>query len=176
MAVEPTVHTEEDEDANEAEDAKQEVRSAEEALREELRRAATPSSASPLSDETQAAEWLPGDEIPLKKKENEEVVVEEGKEDVVPGGPLETVLEMPAPESAEELNAQRPPHLQMPPYVHHFDTYTLVSQVQGGGFTTDQAVTSMKAVRGLLALNLDVAKAGLVSKSDVENVSNILTT
>jgi hypothetical protein len=29
----------------------------------------------------------------------------------------------------------------------------------------------MKAVRGLLAHNLDVAKAGLVSKSDVDNVS-----
>lgn len=29
----------------------------------------------------------------------------------------------------------------------------------------------MKAVRGLLAVNLDVAKEGLVSKSDVENVS-----
>jgi hypothetical protein len=43
--------------------------------------------------------------------------------------------------------------------------------VEAGGFTEEQAITAMKAVRGLLALNLDVAKAGLVSKSDVENVS-----
>lgn len=85
--------------------------------------------------------------------------------------PLETILEMPPPESAEEENAGKPPHLQTPPYVHHFDTYTLVKQVENGGFSEDQSITAMKAVRGLLAINLDVARAGLVSKSDVENVS-----
>jgi hypothetical protein len=78
---------------------------------------------------------------------------------------------MPPPETPEEENAAKPPHLQTPPYVHHFDTFTLVKQVEAGGFTEDQSITAMKAVRGLLALNLDVAKAGLVSKSDVENVS-----
>ncbi|KAI9837162.1 MAG: hypothetical protein M1838_004885 [Thelocarpon superellum] len=63
----------------------------------------------------------------------------------------------------------KPPHLHAPPYVHHFDTYTLVRDLERGGFTQDQSVTAMKAVRGLLALNLDVAKEELVSKSDVEN-------
>lgn len=84
--------------------------------------------------------------------------------------PLETVLHMgaPAPEKPEE---HKPPHLHAPPYVHHFDTFTLVKDLQGGGFSEDQSVTIMKAVRGLLALNLDVAKEGLISKSDVENVN-----
>lgn len=85
--------------------------------------------------------------------------------------PLETVLQMPPPETQDQENATKPPHLHMPPYVHHFDTYTLVQQVEAGEFTTAQSITSMKAVRALLANNLDVAKAGLVSKSDVENVS-----
>jgi len=84
--------------------------------------------------------------------------------------PLETVLQTSAPtvETPEEHEA---PHLQARPYVHHFDTFTLVKDLQGGGFTEDQSVTIMKAVRGLLATNLDVAKEGLISKSDVENVS-----
>ncbi|PBP16741.1 MOZ protein represents a chromatin-associated acetyltransferase [Diplocarpon rosae] len=139
----------------------------------EKRAKSEPSSAAPLSEETQAGACIPGDEsIP---------VAEPGKSgDLTPrqqavanpaesAAPLETVLHMPPPETAEEENAGKPPHLQTPPYVHHFDTYTLVQQVEAGGFTTDQSVTAMKAVRGLLALNLDVAKAGLVSKSDVEN-------
>lgn len=39
-----------------------------------------------------------------------------------------------------------------------------------GGFTLDQSVTLTKAVRGLLGVNLDIARQGLVSKSDMENV------
>ncbi|KAL8648626.1 MAG: hypothetical protein Q9226_005911 [Calogaya cf. arnoldii] len=45
----------------------------------------------------------------------------------------------------------------------------MTSALQKGGFTQAQSVTLMKAVRGLLATNLDVARAGLISKSDVEN-------
>lgn len=82
----------------------------------------------------------------------------------------ETVLEMPPPEMPDQQDAAKPPHLQTPPYVHHFDTYTLVQQVQAGDFTNKQSITAMKAVRALLAHNLEIAKAGLVSKSDVENV------
>jgi hypothetical protein len=88
-----------------------------------------------------------------------------------PLAPLETVLQMPPPERQDQENGTKPLHLRTPPYVHHFDTYTLVQQVEAGDFTADQSITAMKAVRGLLARNLDVAKAGLVSKSDVENVS-----
>lgn len=82
--------------------------------------------------------------------------------------PLETFLTM---ESAEEkAEDHKPPHLQAPLYVHHFDTYTLVRDLEKGGFTEDQSVTVMKAVRSLLALNLDIAREGLESKSDIENV------
>jgi len=83
--------------------------------------------------------------------------------------PLETVLYI-EPATSTNSEEHRPPHLHAPPYVHHFDTYTLVKDLEKGGFTQDQSVTLMKAVRSLLALNLDVAKEGLVSKSDVENV------
>ena len=87
--------------------------------------------------------------------------------------PLETVLQMGAP-ATEKPEEHKPPHLQAPPYVHHFDTFTLVKDLQGGGFSEEQSVTIMKAVRGLLAVNLDVAKEGLISKSDVENVNALI--
>ena len=83
--------------------------------------------------------------------------------------PLEKMFEIPTP-TADKPDEHRAPHMQAPPYVHHFDTYTLVKDLGKGGFTDDQSVTIMKAVRGLLAVNLDVAKEGLVGKSDVENV------
>jgi hypothetical protein len=134
-----------------------------------------PSSAAPLSEETQAAMKLPGDaEVAQedKSKEANPTARQQAAENTADQkAPLETILHMPPPETVEEQNASKPPHLQTPPYVHHFDTYTLVQQVEAGGFTNEQSITAMKAVRGLLALNLDVAKAGLVSKSDVENES-----
>ncbi len=86
-----------------------------------------------------------------------------------PSKAMDTVLHMDAATTAKS-DEHKPPHLQPPPYVHHFDTYSLVKDLEKGGFTPDQSVTLMKAVRGLLAQNLDVAKDGLVSKSDVENV------
>lgn len=89
--------------------------------------------------------------------------------------PLETVLRMdpppPPPAEEEKPEEHEAVHLQARPYVHHFDSYSLVKDLQNGGFSEDQSVTIMKAVRGLLATNLDVAKEGLVSKSNVENVS-----
>lgn len=48
----------------------------------------------------------------------------------------------------------------------------MVKELEQGGYTKDQAVSSMKAIRTLLAGNLDVAQKSLVSKSDVENVSD----
>ncbi|KAI5919949.1 hypothetical protein F4810DRAFT_684875 [Camillea tinctor] len=78
-------------------------------------------------------------------------------------GPMEAVLHMPAPEQPTHR------HISTPPYVHHFDTYTLVKQLEMGGYTRAQAITVMKAVRALLAHHLDVAQAGLVGKSDVDN-------
>ncbi|RYP58233.1 hypothetical protein DL770_010479 [Monosporascus sp. CRB-9-2] len=79
-------------------------------------------------------------------------------------GPMEVVLHMPPPDSASHH-----PHMSASRYMHHFDTYTLVKQLEGGGYTNAQAITLMKAVRGMLARNLDFAQEGLVSKSDVDN-------
>ncbi|KAL8684943.1 MAG: hypothetical protein Q9218_008061 [Villophora microphyllina] len=81
--------------------------------------------------------------------------------------PLDTVLNRTASSTTSEEH--KPPHLQAPPYIHHFDTFSLVRSLKANGFTHDQSVTLMKAVRGLLAANLEVARDGLVSKSDVEN-------
>ena len=86
--------------------------------------------------------------------------------------PLETVLEMGAPPT-EKPEKHKALHMHAPPYVHHFDTFTLVKDLERGGFSEEQSVTLMKAVRGLLAVNLEVAKEGLVSKSDVENVNTL---
>ncbi|KAI0392925.1 hypothetical protein F5Y17DRAFT_434334 [Xylariaceae sp. FL0594] len=80
-------------------------------------------------------------------------------------GPMKAVLEMPPPEQSQ----YHPPHIPKPQYVHHFDSYTLVKQLEGGGYSREQAITVMKAVRAILAQNLDVAQEGLVGKSDVDN-------
>ncbi|KAF2250709.1 hypothetical protein BU26DRAFT_562674 [Trematosphaeria pertusa] len=80
--------------------------------------------------------------------------------------PLDTVLHMPSPQEEE---SRKPPHLKTPPYVHHFDTYSLVKDLTKSGFTQDQSITVMKAVRSILTDNMEVAREGLVSKSNVEN-------
>ncbi|TGJ81674.1 hypothetical protein E0Z10_g7091 [Xylaria hypoxylon] len=78
-------------------------------------------------------------------------------------GPMEAVLHMRPP------NESHHPHISKHTYVHHFDSYTLVKHLQAGGYTQDQAITVMKAIRAILAQNLDVAQEGLVGKSDVDN-------
>jgi hypothetical protein len=80
---------------------------------------------------------------------------------------LERVLDMTPPTQEE---ASKAPHLQAPKYIHHFDTWSLVKDLQTSGFTHIQSVTVMKAVRGLLAENMELARSALVSKSNVENV------
>ncbi|PSN70652.1 hypothetical protein BS50DRAFT_597922 [Corynespora cassiicola Philippines] len=80
--------------------------------------------------------------------------------------PLDTVLHMPSPQEEEQ---RRPPHLKTPPYVHHFDTYGLVRGLTTSGFSQEQSVTIMKALRGILTDNMELARKGLVSKSNVEN-------
>lgn len=93
-------------------------------------------------------------------EEAAEKQVQEGQKQT---GPMEAVLHMAPP--------RQHPHLAPPPYVHHFDTYSLVKQLGEGGYTQEQAIEVMKGVRAILAQNLDVAQESLVSKSDVENVS-----
>jgi hypothetical protein len=73
---------------------------------------------------------------------------------------------MPSPQDSEQ---HKPPHLKTPPYVHHFDTYGLVRDLHASSYTREQSTTLMKAVRGLLMSNMELARAGLVSKSNVEN-------
>lgn len=106
----------------------------------------------------------PSDKETKAASETREEVRAEAKK----SGPLETMLHH---QSREGKGARQHPHLSPPPYVHHFDSYSLVKQLEAGGYTRDQSITAMKAIRGLLAQNLDVAQDSLVSKSDVENVS-----
>ncbi|BDD61777.1 hypothetical protein MPDQ_001674 [Monascus purpureus] len=92
--------------------------------------------------------------------------------------PLEEVLHMPSPSSSLTPSvtsstdpSNKPIHLTPGRYVHHFDTYSLVQDLSRGGFTNEQSVTIMKAIRHILRNNLTVARESLVSKSDVENES-----
>jgi hypothetical protein len=80
--------------------------------------------------------------------------------------PLDSVLHMPSPQDEEQ---HKPPHLKTPPYVHHFDTYGLVKELHKSKYTPEQSTTLMKAVRGILISNMELAREGLVSKSNVEN-------
>jgi Protein of unknown function (DUF1640) len=90
-----------------------------------------------------------------------------------PPPPSESVLNV---DQQDASKSSKPPHLEAPPYVHHFDTWTLVRDLQNGGFSQEQAITIMKAVRLLLANNMDLAREALVSKSNVENVRvNLIT-
>ncbi|KAI2638280.1 hypothetical protein GGS21DRAFT_465196 [Xylaria nigripes] len=86
-------------------------------------------------------------------------------EKIPASGPMEAVLQTTAPPP----NVSQHTHIQKPTYVHHFDSYTLVKQLEAGGFTQAQAITVMKGIRSILAQNLDVAQEGLVWKSDVDN-------
>lgn len=86
-----------------------------------------------------------------------------------PNKELDMVLSVPSPSEVKK-DSHKHPHLEPSRYEHHFDTYSLVQQLAGEGcFTEEQAVTLMKAIRLMLAANLDIAREGLVSKSDVEN-------
>ncbi|KAJ5109866.1 hypothetical protein N7532_002511 [Penicillium argentinense] len=90
---------------------------------------------------------------------------------------FEEVYHMPSPSThltpagPSTSSGERPPHLSPAPYVHHFDTYSLVLDLHNSGFSNEQSVTIMKAVRSILQNNLDYAKQSLTSKSDEENES-----
>ncbi|PWY80949.1 hypothetical protein BO94DRAFT_470668 [Aspergillus sclerotioniger CBS 115572] len=90
--------------------------------------------------------------------------------------PLDGVLHMPSPASYltttdGPTSGNKSPNLAPAPYVHHFDSYSLVRDLSTGGFSEEQSVTMMKAVRTILHSNLDLARQSLTSKSDVENES-----
>lgn len=84
--------------------------------------------------------------------------------------PLESVMNIQSPESAlPPVRVGESRHLQPAPYVHHFDTYSLVKDLEKGGFSEAQAVTVMKAVRAILQDKLELAEQSLTSKSDIQN-------
>jgi hypothetical protein len=88
--------------------------------------------------------------------------------------PFDDVLHMPSPSvylapTGEPSSDKRPPHLSPGPYVHPFDTYSLVQDLSEGGYSQEQSTTIMKAVRAILQNNLSLARESLTSKSDVEN-------
>ncbi|KAI9746403.1 MAG: hypothetical protein M1818_000116 [Claussenomyces sp. TS43310] len=125
------------------------------------------SSSAALSEETQQAAQIVGERMESggRQADRPTPLQQAAANTGDPNLPLETILHMDPPaEQPSDVTRLHPA-----PYVHHFDSYTLVRQIEDGGFTPDQAVTAMKAVRGLLAQNLEIAKEGLVSKSDVEN-------
>lgn len=86
---------------------------------------------------------------------------------------FEEVYHMPSPPTGltptETQASHRPPHMSPAPYFHNFDTYSLVLDLSKGGYSNEQSITIMKAVRTILQNNLDFAKQSLTSKSDVEN-------
>jgi hypothetical protein len=121
--------------------------------------AETPSQSSELPDATQT-----------QQKHGEP----HAKDTLPPENPLEAVLQMPPPPSdlmpaTTATDGHKHPHLTPPPYVHHFDTYGLVKDLEHGGFREEHAITVMKAVRGILQDKLDLAQSSLTSKSDIEN-------
>ena len=101
--------------------------------------------------------------------------------DEKPESVLEAILLDPSAErksasgglSDADGHAQPPPikapHLDPPPYVHHFDTYGLVQRLIAGGWDRRQAISIMKAMRQMLSDSTDLATKALVSKSNLEN-------
>lgn len=88
---------------------------------------------------------------------------------------FDEVYHMPSPATSLAPTAKspgnKPPHMSPARYVHHFDTYSLVLDLSKGGYTNEQSITMMKAVRTILQNNIDFARESLTSKSDVENES-----
>ncbi|KAI4109471.1 MAG: hypothetical protein L6R37_000446 [Teloschistes peruensis] len=123
-----------------------------------------PEGKEKLSGNTQAQQKLNPTEPP--RKETPPTTATSSAKDVRDSKPLDTVLNRTA---APPLEEYKPPHMQTPPYLHHFDTYSLVHSLHAGGFTPLQSITLMKTVRGLLTANLSIARSALVSRSDVEN-------
>lgn len=142
------------------------------------------SQSEPQPEEAvQAKETEPLQEPPPKQEQapsqSQQLPIDDGP---LPNRELDMVLSIPSPSEVKSDNASPHPHLEASPYEHHFDTYTLVQDLckeqqpshdpnapPETTFSDQQAITLMKAIRLMLAENLDLAKDGLVSKSDTEN-------
>lgn len=126
--------------------------------------------ANPGSDEvTHHVHQGSGDTHYAAREETQETIRPEETEPLG-NRELDLVLSIPSPAELKSEKIPRHPHLEASPYEHHFDTYSLVQELATeAAYQSDQAITLMKAIRLMLAINLDVAKDGLVSKSDTEN-------
>nr|KMM71427.1 hypothetical protein CPAG_07734 [Coccidioides posadasii RMSCC 3488] len=121
-------------------------------------------SSNVLSSELPTQGKVDGDAGPADSEATAEASAQKDTDHDPDVDSLGSVFQMP-----DAAKSNRPPHLSPPPYVHHFDTYSLVKDLGNGGFTDKQSVIIMKAIRGILADNLEVARNGLMSKSDFEN-------
>ncbi|KAK4175622.1 hypothetical protein QBC36DRAFT_331113 [Triangularia setosa] len=78
-----------------------------------------------------------------------------------------------SPESTSTVKPNDPTKQKKQTYIHHFDSYSLVKHLSSPDdppkYTLPQSIALMKAIRALLAHNLDIAQSGLVSRSDVDN-------
>lgn len=129
---------------------------------------APPKAASPTIFETAPQSGVDGGaDAPRRPPRPARAAANHGSE--IESNPLEAVLRMPAPSSRQAV------HLSTPRYVHHFDTWSLVKQLAAAapslprGFSEGQSITVMKTIRAQLNENMELARAGLVGKSDVEN-------
>ncbi|EED19304.1 conserved hypothetical protein [Talaromyces stipitatus ATCC 10500] len=120
-----------------------------------------------------STQLLDKNEVPCGASKNSVDPAQMPREVPPPKNPMDAVLQMPPPSDLGlarlHSNGQEVPHLEPAPYIHHFDTYTLVKNLQEGGFSEEQAITLMKGIRGILQEKLDLAERTLTSKSDSEN-------
>ncbi|TKA22686.1 hypothetical protein B0A50_07779 [Salinomyces thailandicus] len=107
------------------------------------------------------------DSVPDPAQYQEEQHQQEASSTTEPNPPPED--EHPHASPDDHTPPIRAPHIEPPRHVHHFDTYGLVKQLDSASWDTAQAITIMKAVRLIMADNMDLANAALVSKSMVEN-------
>jgi len=145
---------------------------AEQAAAETMNRHATSEPETSEEQEKDRAEAFSGSSTPPPKDAGEEM---SQMPPYTNQSTFDEVYHMPSPSNylapTGPSTEKKPPHLSPAPYVHHFDTYSLVLDLSKGGYTREQSVTIMKAVRSILQSNLDYAKQSLTSKSDVENES-----
>jgi hypothetical protein len=145
----------------------------EQAAAESTKRHATLEPEIPEEEKSNHAEVSPGSSTSSAKDVGEEM---SQMPPYTNHSAFDEVYHMPSPSNylaptGPSTSENKPPHLSPAPYVHHFDTYSLVLDLSKGGYTNDQAITIMKAVRTILQGNLDYARQSLTSKSDIENES-----
>ena len=125
---------------------------------------------NPGSDEVSHHLQQDGEDTHYIAREQEQPPEPVPEEEPLGNKELDIILSVPSPSELKGETPPRHPHLEASIYEHHFDTYSLVQELATHhAYSQEQSVTIMKAVRLMLAINLDVAKDGLVSKSDTEN-------